>query len=79
MRGVDRNQRWRGKGRQSQAKHESHVHADADIRLTAAVERRLSGVTDLRDALTSLAKTWFYIRQENAAHLAIIQQAMVKA
>lgn len=47
--------------------------------LTAAVESRLEGVTDLQDALTDLAKTWFYIRQENAAHLAMIQQAMAEA
>jgi AcrR family transcriptional regulator len=47
--------------------------------LSAAAESQLAEIIDLEESLRSLAKAWFYIRQDNAAHFAMVQQAMAEA
>jgi AcrR family transcriptional regulator len=47
--------------------------------LATAAERQLALTEDLQEALTGLAKSWFRFRQENAAHFAMVRQAMADA
>lgn len=47
--------------------------------LSTAAERQLAETGDIHEALAGLARSWFRIRQENAAHFAMVRQAMVEA
>lgn len=47
--------------------------------LSMTAESHFEHVADLQEALTGVVKSWFRIRQENAAHFAMVRQAMNEA
>lgn len=47
--------------------------------LSIAAESQFAQIGDLQEALTSVAKSWFLIRRENAPHFAMVRQAMNEA